>query len=164
MGGGRSFRLHRYVVVIDDKYTTFMEYTVSDEVKLLEAESLHCHPSKLTPQERARNVFGRVLTYRFDPYEVGAYAVHENELQLPDIIQCQSVVTEHVPSLVPVTFFKPELIPGTTFPIAGFPSLTILRGMEVVFDAYKLPTNIFPPIRKGSPSGICEHQCFRVCQ
>ena len=99
-----------------------------DEKLLLEAERIHCPASKLTKEERARNVFGAVLSHHFDPYAVNTYFSNDDELKLPDIPQCQTVVTESVPNLVPVTFFKPVLLDGTTFPIAGFPSLTILPG------------------------------------
>ena len=99
-----------------------------DEKLLLQAERAHCPANKLTKEERARNEFGAVLTHLFDPYAVNTYFSNDEELKLPDIPQCQTVVSESIPSLVPVTFFKPVLLEGTIFPIAGFPSLTILPG------------------------------------
>jgi len=98
-----------------------------DEVKLLQAEQLYCASNKLTEAEKARNVFGHVLTHLFDPYATETYPANDTDgLGLQDIAQCQSAVTLHIPSLVPLTFFKPALIEGTVYPIAGFPSLTIL--------------------------------------
>jgi len=103
-----------------------------DEVKLLQSEKLYCTPNKLTEAEKARNVFGHVLTHQFDPYATETYPSNDTDgLGLQDISQCQSAVVLHTPSLVPITFFKPALIEGTIYPIAGFPSLTILPGKHL---------------------------------
>lgn len=103
-----------------------------DERLLVEAEAQHCPTSKLTRAEAARNRFGTVLTYRFDPGCIEAYPSCNPEIGLADIPCCQSSVADSYPSLAPGTFFKPELVPGTFYPIAGFPSLTILplNGMK----------------------------------
>ena len=103
-----------------------------DERLLMDAETKHCPPDKLTKVENARNQFGSVLTHLFDPSAVEMYPSCNPEIQLPDIPCCQSTVSESYPSLSPGCFFKPELVPGTVYPIAGFPSLTILplNGMK----------------------------------
>jgi 5'-3' exoribonuclease 1 len=103
-----------------------------DEKQLIEAERLHCPTEKLSRAEHARNQFGTVLTHLFDPGCVETYPSCNPEIGLPDIPACQSVVTDSYPSLAPGSFFKPELVPGTVYPIAGFPSLTILplNGMK----------------------------------
>lgn len=103
-----------------------------DEKKLMAAEALHCPASKLTKTEAARNEFGHVLTYLYDPGMVETYPSCNPEINLPDIPACQSTVSESYPSLAPGCYFKAELVPGTVYPIAGFPSLTILplQGMK----------------------------------
>ena len=97
-----------------------------DEKKLLEAESLHCAPNKLTPDERSRNIFGCVITHLYDPINTESYPSSNPEIGLPDIISCQSNITKSIPGLAPTFSFKPQLLEGTVYPIAGFPSLTIL--------------------------------------
>ena len=97
-----------------------------DEKRLVAAEAEHCPATKLTRTELGRNVFGAVLTYLYDPGMVETYLSCNPEIGLPDIHCCQSVVSESIPSLAPGRYFKPELVLGTTMPIAGFPSLTIL--------------------------------------
>lgn len=103
-----------------------------DERLLVDAERLYCPVEKLTRLENARNQFGTVLTHLFDPGCVETFPSCNPEIGLPDIPNCQSVVTDSYPSLAPGCFFKPELVPGTVYPIAGFPSLTILplNGMK----------------------------------
>jgi 5'-3' exoribonuclease 1 len=103
-----------------------------DEKQLVAAEQLHCPPAKLTRAERERNAFGNVLTYTFEPGMVEGYPSCNPKIGLPDIPCCQSVVAESYPSLAPGTSFKAELVPGTVYPIAGYPSLTILplQGMK----------------------------------
>jgi 5'-3' exoribonuclease 1 len=112
-----------------------------DEKRLFEAETQYCKTEMLTEDELSRNKFGAVLTHRFDPKVFTTYYSCNPEIGLPDITKCQSEVTLSHPDLKPGASFKPELVPGTITPIAGFPSLTVLQISKVDIDFYK--TNVF---------------------
>jgi 5'-3' exoribonuclease 1 len=132
-----------------------------DEVKLLQAEALHCPADKLSQVERNRNVFGKVLTCLFAPGNTDTYFSCNPEFGLPDIHCCNSVVSESTPSLSPGAYFKPELILGTTYPIAGFPSLTVLPLMGCKVEAVKV--NMFGSDSKYK-SVVIELQCPKIDQ
>lgn len=112
-----------------------------DEVKLLKAEGTYCPVSKLTRHEIARNAFGYLLTHIYDLKVTETYLSCNPEIGLADIHLVSSSVTESIFDLTPGHYFKAELMPGTIYPIAGFPSLTVLPLQEVVVDAIKL--NVF---------------------
>ena len=112
-----------------------------DEKRLFESEAIYCKAEMLTDDEKARNKFGAVLTHRFDPKVFTTYFSCNPEIGLPDITKCQSEVTFSMPDLKPGASFKPELVPGTITPIAGFPSLTVLQISKVDIDFYKC--NVF---------------------
>jgi 5'-3' exoribonuclease 1 len=97
-----------------------------DETRLLEAETVYCPPNKLSTDERNRNLFGCVLSHVYDPSIVDSYPSPNPEIGLADILSCQSIVTKSTSGLAPTCFFKAQLLEGTVYPIAGFPSLTIL--------------------------------------
>jgi len=109
-----------------------------DEKALMAAEALHCPAAKLTKAEFARNLFGKVLTHLYDPGMVETYPSCNPEINLPDIPSCQSSVSESYPSLGPGVSFKAELVPGTVYPIAGYPSLTILPLLGMRTEAAKV--------------------------
>ena len=79
-----------------------------------------------------------MLSYLYDPNASETYFSCNPEIGLPDVNNCQSVVSESYPNLAPGAFFKPELIPGTTSPLAGFPTLGTLRMQNVETDFFKL--------------------------
>ena len=111
-----------------------------DEKKLLVAEAEHCKAELLSSDERARNSFGKVLTHDYDPNVSETYFSCNPEIGLLDVTNCQSVVTLTYPKLSPGAFFRPELIPGTIFPLAGFPSLSTLPIQNVETDFFKMNT------------------------
>jgi 5'-3' exoribonuclease 1 len=111
-----------------------------DEKRLLKAESEFCSPDLLSSDERSRNSFGNVLTHNFDPNVTETYFSCNPEIGLLDVTNCQSVVTQTYPKLSPGAFFRPELIPGTIFPLAGFPSLITLPIENVETDFFKMNT------------------------
>lgn len=97
-----------------------------DENRLLEAEKIHCPAHNLTAAELRRNQFGLIRSYVFDPLCSDTFPSPAGEVGLPAIPNCQSICTESTADLHPQHYFKAELMPGTTYPIAGFPSLAIL--------------------------------------
>lgn len=109
-----------------------------DEIKLIAAETLYCPSSKLTKSEITRNSFGSVITFSFDPAVIETYPSCNPEIGLADIYSCQSIAVESTFNLAPGFHFKSELTPGTTFPIAGFPSLTVLPLVGVNTEFAKL--------------------------
>lgn len=111
------------------------------EDKLLSAESHYCPTVKLTRSEINRNKFGHILIYTFDPSANDTYLSCNPEIGLPDIHNCQSRVLETSFDLSPGHFFKAELVEGTIYPIAGYPSLTTLQLEQVVIEPIKV--NVF---------------------
>lgn len=111
-----------------------------DEKKLLAAEAIHCKAALLSSDEKSRNSFGKVLTHNFDPTVTETYFSCNPEIGLLDVNNCQTIVTETYPKLSPGAFFRPELIPGTIFPLAGFPSLSTLPIQNVETDFFKMNT------------------------
>lgn len=109
-----------------------------DEKKLLAAEAEYCPQNKLTRQEIARNRFGALTNYAFDINAVDTYLSCNPEIGLADIHNCNSVCTETDFSLSPGHSFKAELMDGTVYPIAGFPSLTVLQLDSINLEAIKL--------------------------
>jgi 5'-3' exoribonuclease 1 len=112
-----------------------------DESRLVETESRYCKESMLTKDERARNSFGKVQCFIFNPVNIATYFSCNPEIGLLDIHNCQSSVSELDPDLSPGRCFMPEVIPGTISPYPGFPSLAILPITGVKMEAVKL--NIF---------------------
>ena len=112
-----------------------------DASRLLEGEAAHCQPGLLTPRERARNVFGSILHYRFDPSNNKTVPTCNADIGLTDILNCQTTVAKHPFNLSPGVPFSPQLIPGTVRTCAGFPSLGVVPIKSVSFEAVKL--NIF---------------------
>lgn len=112
-----------------------------DECKLLAGEDVHCPSSKLTRAEIARNSFGSIQVYTFDPAVTDTYLSCNPEIGLPDIHRCASSLVEVTYSLAPGHYFKAELVPGTVYPIAGYPSLTVLPLEKITLEALKV--NVF---------------------
>eukprot|EP00599_Poterioochromonas_sp_BG-1_P002004 CAMPEP_0173138682 /NCGR_PEP_ID=MMETSP1105-20130129/3830_1 /TAXON_ID=2985 /ORGANISM="Ochromonas sp., Strain BG-1" /LENGTH=1475 /DNA_ID=CAMNT_0014051313 /DNA_START=946 /DNA_END=5373 /DNA_ORIENTATION=- len=112
-----------------------------DEKLLLATEKEVCTVNKLTKAEISRNQFGKIIHYHYDPAIVDSYLTCSKENGLSDIHHCHSRASEQSFSLLPGHYFKPELIEGTTAPIAGFPSLTMIGLNKVTIEAMKL--NIF---------------------
>eukprot|EP01038_Epipyxis_sp_PR26KG_P008199 gene8199-11090_t len=98
-----------------------------DETELIAAEAKHCPEKKLTASEIRRNMFGNILVFMFDPSCIETYSSGiSSDVGLHDIYSCQSRVIEEGFDLSPQLHFKSSLVPGTIYPIAGFPSLTVL--------------------------------------
>ena len=112
-----------------------------DSSLLLESEAAHCQPGLLTPRERARNNFGNILHYRFDPSNNKTIPTCNADIGLTDILNCQSSVTSRTYNLESGTPFSSQLIPGTVRTCAGFPSLGVVPIKSVSFEPVKL--NIF---------------------
>lgn len=112
-----------------------------DEKRLLAAEEEHCKESQLTSEERARNSFGHVLEHRFEPTANETYFSCNPEIGLADVLNCQTRVTLSIPSLSPGASFTAELISGTKWPLAGFPTLTKIEWDNVKTDFAKV--NVF---------------------
>ena len=83
----------------------------------------------------------QVLSYLFDPNANETYFSCNPEIGLPDVPNCQSVMSESYPNLAPGAYFRPELVPGTISPLAGFPTLGTLRMQNVETDFFKI--NVF---------------------
>ena len=112
-----------------------------DERILLSTEAELCPESSLTSEEVARNTFGKVLHYHYDPNEGSTYFSCNPEIGLPDVSHCQTTVSYSIPSLAPGAYFKAEEVPGTEVSLPGFPSLTVLEMDGVDIEFIKL--NIF---------------------
>ena len=82
-----------------------------------------------------------MLSYLFDPNANETYFSCNPEIGLPDVPNCQSVLSESYPNLAPGAYFRPELVPGTISPLAGFPTLGTLRMQNVETDFFKI--NVF---------------------
>ena len=112
-----------------------------DASRLLEGEAAHCPQGQLTPRERARNIFGNILHYRFDPANNKTVPTCNADIGLTDILNCQSSVSGRPFNLHPGIPFSPQLVPGTVRTCAGFPSLGVVPIKSVSFEPVKL--NIF---------------------
>eukprot|EP01042_Synura_sphagnicola_P001408 gene1408-1603_t len=112
-----------------------------DETKLVVAENTYCSESMLTRDETARNAFGRIMYYVFDPAVTATIYSCNPSIGLKDISNCQSREEELPPDIHPSRAFKSELIPGTVSPCPGFPSLSMLPIAGVRCEAIKL--NVF---------------------
>ena len=97
-----------------------------DEKRVIEAEGKYCAEHNLTLDEKKRNNFGNVLTYKYNPIMTTTYYSCNPEIGLEDVHSCQSECIESYPSLAPCKAFVPEIYPGTICPYPGFPSLTVL--------------------------------------
>ena len=112
-----------------------------DETRLMAAESKYIDQNKLSDDDKQRNKFGKVLSYRFEPSVTSTYLSCNSEIPLPDITNCQTSVTLSEPSLAPGAYFTPKLVPGTITPIAGFPSVAVLEMQSVETEFLKV--NVF---------------------
>jgi 5'-3' exoribonuclease 1 len=112
-----------------------------DSSFLLDAELNHCRTDQLTIDERRRNAFGTVTSHIFDPTETSTFYSCNPDIGLVDIHQCNTTVSESVPSLLPGAFFRPQLVPGTLTAVAGFPTLTAIAMNDVNTDFTKV--NVF---------------------
>ena len=112
-----------------------------DETKLVVAENTYCSESMLTRDETARNAFGRIMYYVFDPAVTATIYSCNPSIGLKDISNCQSREEELPPDIHPSRAFKSQLIPGTVSPCPGFPSLSMLPIAGVRCEAIKL--NVF---------------------
>jgi len=112
-----------------------------NELRLFEAEQVHCPNNKLTSIESYRNQFGKILQYEFDPGNNETYLSCNPEIGLLDIPNCQSKMSLLEYSLAPGHYFQAALIPGTVFPIAGYPCLAMLPISNLTIDSMKI--NIF---------------------
>ena len=123
------------VVITTSPWEAVVLLPFIDEVLLLQAERQHCRDDMLTSAEKSRNSFATVISHYFDPKNTETYLSCNPEIGLPDILNCQSTVVMSEPSLGPGAFFRPEAIPGTVSPIAGFPTLAAipLKDMETDF-------------------------------
>ena len=111
-----------------------------DEKELMAAEKALCAPGKLTAKERARNEFGKILLYHYEPSEEGTYLSCNPAIGLEDIVHCHSKCISISPNHGPGAAFTPKIIDGTKVPIAGFPSLGVLRVSKVLTSNIKLNT------------------------
>ena len=111
-----------------------------DEKELIDAEKALCAPEKLSPKERARNTAGSILLYHYEPSEVGTYLSCNPAIGLEDILHCNSKCISISPNHGPGAAFTPKIIEGTKVPIAGFPSLGVLRVAKVQTSMIKLNT------------------------
>lgn len=112
-----------------------------NELRLFEAEEAHCPVNKLTKIELHRNQFGKILQFEFDPANNETYLSCNPEIGLLDIHNCQSKVSPLEYSLAPGHYFQAILIPGTIFPIAGYPCLAMLPIEQLRIESLKV--NIF---------------------
>jgi hypothetical protein len=116
-----------------------------DSKRLMAAIAEFCPLKALTRDERARNTFGNVLLFEYDPTEIGDVPSCNREIGLKDINQCHSKMSIYKePDRTNVTF-SPEVIPGTKIPYPGFPSLNVLPIEKKQLEAIEL--NCF-----GTPS------------
>lgn len=81
---------------------------------------------ELTADEQRRNSVGKVYCYTHDETVNDTVPSFNRDIGLPDILNCHSHidVLEEPPSVG--LAFQPVLIPGTTIPLPGFPSLNVL--------------------------------------
>lgn len=85
-----------------------------------------CPDSALTADERHRNLLGKVYCYTYDAAVNDTVPSCNRDIGLSNIVKCNSrvdIIENHSVSNIS---FKPELIPGTTIPYPGFPSLNVL--------------------------------------
>jgi 5'-3' exoribonuclease 1 len=112
-----------------------------DSRRLLEAEQENCLASSLTPAERKRNEFGKILFVQYDPDAVDTYYSCNPEIGLADLHRCQSKGVYHSCSIAPGVCFKAALVPGTVSPCAGYPSLSVLPIQDASIEFHKI--NVF---------------------
>jgi 5'-3' exoribonuclease 1 len=112
-----------------------------DEVKLMQAEKDHCNPNLLTINERNRNSFGKIYTFKFDPNESSTFYSSNPEIGLSDILNSQTSCSMVDYDTTPSHFFKPCIVDGTTTPISGFPSLSVINMQGIETDSIKI--NVF---------------------
>jgi len=112
-----------------------------DEATLVSAEKEFCREDQLTRDEVARNKFGKVLVHRFDPSVTETFFSCNPEIGLADVPKCSTRLIEVEPDHRPGVAFKPELVPGTSPCLAGFPSLGALRIGNVTKEMFKI--NVF---------------------
>jgi len=85
-----------------------------------------CPNNLLSPVERKRNSLGRNYIYTFDLTCLDTVPSANPKIGLPDIVHCNSAVTDFEEPLQSGTSFMPKLLEGTQIPYPGFPSLNVL--------------------------------------
>ncbi|CAM9675815.1 unnamed protein product, partial [Phaeothamnion confervicola] len=116
-----------------------------DASRLFAAVHDRCPDNVLTADERARNSYGEVLRYSYDPSATETALSCNYEIGLGDIPLCQSRVETLPWDISSRTTFEPALPPGATMPLAGFPSMMVLRVGAV--EVRPIQLNVF-----GTPS------------
>lgn len=111
-----------------------------DETRLREAIKKYCPESSLTSDEKKRNSFGKILTFRHSP-ALSLTVPSCNPALFPDLTHSQTTVTPSSYSPASLTSFAPCLVPGTVIPLPGFPSLKVLPIQEVEIKALKVNVN-----------------------
>jgi 5'-3' exoribonuclease 1 len=94
--------------------------------RLLDAIEKNCPDDKLTPAEIARNTRGQIYCYTFDLTCTETIESPNKGIGLIDITSSNSRATVLPEYTSEGVSFKPELLPGTQIPYAGFPSLNVL--------------------------------------
>lgn len=112
-----------------------------DEVKLIQAEKDHCNPNLLTISERDRNSFGQIYSFKFDPNESSTFYSSNPEMGIADILNCQTSCNKLEYNINPSHFFKPCIVEGTTSPISGFPSLSVINMQGITTERFNI--NVF---------------------
>ncbi len=108
-----------------------------DEGRLKRAIADYCPPTALTQEEKRRNAFGKVLTFKHSP-AISVTVPSCNPSIFPDIHQCGTSVTPSSYSKESLTRFEPRLVPGTVIPSPGFPSLKVLPISGVRIEAIRI--------------------------
>lgn len=85
-----------------------------------------CPPEKLSETERKRNKLGVNYVFTFDLTCTDTVPSVMPQIGLPDISNCNSVVSTFKEPLESGSSFMPKLIPGTQIPYPGYPSLNVL--------------------------------------
>lgn len=112
-----------------------------DADRLLQAEKEYCPKSQLKESEIRRNSFSDLTRYRYDTnFNITVPACNPSA-GFTEIRNCQCSITTIVRDLSPSLPFLPCLVPGTTVPIAGFPSLGVIPILNVVIEPVKI--NVF---------------------
>ncbi len=108
-----------------------------DEARLRKAIAEFCPETSLSTEEKRRNSFTKILTFRHSP-ALATTVPSCNPSIFPDITNCQTTVTPSSYSKSSLTTFEPKLVPGTVIPSPGFPSLKVLPIEDVKIEAIKV--------------------------
>jgi 5'-3' exoribonuclease 1 len=97
------------------------------EINLLKGSiEKFCPDNRLTEAELERNQKGKIFCYTYDMTCNDTYPSPNRSIGLVDIVKCHSRVAILPEYESEDVTFRPELVPGTQIPYAGYPSLDVI--------------------------------------